>query len=77
MAVPSVSFTDGAELSAAGRLSPDRRLRCLCMCENRKRGIESANLAVADRQEPDDRRIEKPVHDAALADYGGVTVLCG
>lgn len=38
------------------------RLRCLCMCENRKRGIESANLAVADHQQPDDTRIERPVH---------------
>lgn len=44
----------------------DARLRCLCMCENRKRGIESANLAVADHQEPDDTRIERPVHDGRL-----------
>lgn len=47
---------DGSELSAARHLSPDGRLRSLCMCENRKRGIESPNLSVADHQEPDDTR---------------------
>lgn len=45
------------------------------MCENRKRGIERANLA--DHQEPDDARIEGPVRAAAPADYGRVTVICG